>query len=97
MKNPMKSKHDLRRRDLIKGVAAAGLGLAAGGPGSTRAFGHGSVSQKGKQNRIQKENAKSGTRDWLLTKTDITANEPEELWRSPRIEGYCSATHSRSW
>lgn len=41
---------------------------------------------------IRKENAKSGTRDWMLSKTDITANEPVELWRSPRIEGYCSET-----
>ncbi|MDE0937715.1 MAG: hypothetical protein OSA89_17535 [Mariniblastus sp.] len=28
----------------------------------------------------------------MLTNTDITANEPVELWRSPRIEGYCSET-----
>jgi hypothetical protein len=28
----------------------------------------------------------------MLIKTDITDNEPVELWRSPRIEGYCSET-----
>ncbi|MBT5709173.1 MAG: hypothetical protein HOI66_22865 [Verrucomicrobia bacterium] len=43
-------------------------------------------------NPIRKENAKSGTRDWLLTKTDITKNGPVELWRFLRIEGYGSAT-----
>ena len=31
----------------------------------------------------------------MLTKTDITDDEPVELWRSPRIEGYCSETSVR--
>ena len=90
MKDPKKSTTGLNRRDALKAVTTAGLGLAAGRLGSSGVFAQASVPKKGEQNRIQLENAKPGTRDWLLTKTDITANEPVELWRSPRIEGYCS-------
>jgi hypothetical protein len=39
------------------------------------------------ENLIQLENAKPGTRDWILTNTYI---DPDTWWRSPRIEGYCS-------
>ena len=60
--------------------------------GIPKAFGQTSVGT----NRIRSENAKSGTRDWMLTKTDITDDEPVELWRSPRIEGYCSETSVRA-
>ncbi len=79
---------ELSRRKLLKSTAAAGLAVS---------IGVGSESQTAAavlvgDNPIRKENAKTGTRDWLLTKTDITKNEPVKLWRSPRIEGYCSAT-----
>ena len=77
----------LQRRDVIKGAAAAGLGIAAGTHGLA-----GAAEKSASPNLIQLENAKPGTRDWMLTKTDITDNEPVELWRSPRIEGYCSDT-----
>jgi len=87
--DPMRGIH---RRDLIKGVTAAGFGLAAGGLGPSSVFAQASVSKKGKPNRIQKENAKPGTKDWMLSKVDVVMNEPVELWRSPRIEGYCSET-----
>lgn len=40
-------------------------------------------------NRIAEENAKPGTTDWLLTKTE---NDPKAPCRSPAIEGYCSHT-----
>jgi len=63
MKDSNSSKRGMHRRDLIQGVAAAGLSLAAGGLGSSGAFAQASVSKKGKLNRIQKENAKPGTRD----------------------------------
>ena len=82
----------LNRRDLIKGVAAASLGLAAGTFGAPQLYGNSNVSKSKLRNRIQLENAEQGTRDWLLTKTDINDIEPVELWRSPRIEGYCSET-----
>ena len=82
----------LNRRDLIKGVAAASLGLAAGTFGAPQVYGNLNVSKSKRRNRIQLENARRGTRDWLLTKTDINDIEPVALWRSPKIEGYCSET-----
>lgn len=82
----------IHRRDLLKGVTVAGLGLATGAIAPSGAFAQSSVSKKGKRNPIQKENAKPGTRDWMLSKVDVVMNEPVELWRSPRIEGYCSET-----
>ena len=82
----------LNRRDLIKGVAATSLGLAAGTFGAPQLYGNSNVSKSKRRNRIQLENAERGTRDWLLTKTDINDIEPVALWRSPRIEGYCSET-----
>ena len=45
------------------------------------------VAESAQKNLIQLENAKPGTRDWLLTNTYI---DPDTWWRSPRIEGYCS-------
>ena len=88
MKDSDGSKRRIHRRDLHRGAAAASLALTAGALGIPKSFGQTSVGD----NAIRAENAKPGTRDWLLTKTDITANEPVELWRSPRIEGYCSET-----
>ncbi|MDE2698785.1 MAG: hypothetical protein OXI23_07945, partial [Gemmatimonadota bacterium] len=82
----------LNRRDLIKSIATASLGLAAGTFGAPQIYGNSNVSKSKRRNRIQLENAERGTRDWLLTKTDINDIEPVELWRSPRIEGYCSET-----
>ena len=38
---------------------------------------------------IKEENSKPGTRDWILTKTDI---DPSSKYRSPYIEGYASHT-----
>ena len=84
MKDSNDSTRRINRRGMIKGTAAAGLALTVGVEGAFAA--------PATDNPIRKENAKPGTRDWLLTKTDITKNEPVELWRSPRIEGYCSAT-----
>ncbi len=37
--------------------------------------------------RVQAENARSGTRDWMLSKTQI---DPQTKYRSPWMEGYCS-------
>ena len=94
MKDPKKPKHGIHRRDLLKGVTAASLGLATGAVSVPNLLGQSPSAGAGQSgsNSIQIENAKPGTRDWMLTKTDITANEPVELWRSPRIEGYCSET-----
>ena len=100
MKNSKNSKHSIHRRDFIKGSAAASLGITSGLLGIPNTFGQSSNPStepvlsltKGsgqKANAIQLENAKPGTRDWLLTNTYI---DPDTWWRSPRIEGYCSQT-----
>jgi hypothetical protein len=81
MKDSEDSQPDIHRRDLLKGTAAVSLGLASGALGIPEAFGQATVGG----NSIQRENANPGTRDWLLTKVDITAKEPVELWRSPPI------------
>ena len=73
----------LPRRDLLKGAAAAGLGVTAGAQLPTRK----SAAAPAKDNPIQRENAQPGTRDWMLTNTYI---DPDTWWRSPQIEGYCS-------
>ena len=72
------------RRDLFKSTAAAGLAGSAGVASAAK--------KAGADNPIRQENLQPGTRDWMLTKTDITNTEPTELCRSPKIEGYCSAT-----
>jgi hypothetical protein len=81
----------LPRRDVLKGAAAAGLGLSAFANLPMR-----EAQAVSGSDVIRKENAKPGTRDWLLAKTDVVMNEPVELWRSPRIEGYCSETSVRA-
>ncbi len=73
------------RRDVIKGVAAAGLGMSAFGPATGAA--------RAASDLIRQENAKPGTRDWMLTNTCI---DPDTWWRSPRIEGYCSEASVRA-
>lgn len=83
---------DLSRRDLVKSAASVGLAFTAGVQGTPQA----ATAASTVDNPIRKENAKPGTRDWMLTKTDITNDEPVELWRSPRIEGYCSETSVRA-
>ena len=51
------------------------------------------ASKTASRDLIQRENAKPGTRDWILTNTYI---DPDTWWRNPRIEGYCSETRVRS-
>ena len=50
------------------------------------------VASKG-TNPIRQENARLGTRDWLLTNTRI---DPKTKYRCPWIEGYCSRTSVRA-
>ncbi len=77
----------LSRRNLIKGTAAAVVGLASGALRPTLAAEDSPSSKTAAPDLIRRENAKPGTRDWLLTNTYI---DPDTWWRSPRIEGYCS-------
>jgi hypothetical protein len=85
-------KRGLNRRDVLKGVAAVSLGLVIGAYGAPQESAPSPRSNSPGRDLIRRENAKPGTRDWMLTKTDIDDKEPVELWRSPRIEGYCSET-----
>ncbi len=73
----------ISRRDLLTSAAAAGLAFTAGIDSTPLT----AAAAPTGDNRITKENAKPGTRDWLLTNTYI---DPDTWWRSPRIEGYCS-------
>ncbi|MCH8217513.1 MAG: hypothetical protein IH892_12180 [Planctomycetes bacterium] len=73
----------LSRRDLLKSAAAAGMAFTSGVQGTPQT----AAAAPTGDNRITKENAKPGTRDWMLTNTYI---DPDTWWRSPRIEGYCS-------
>ena len=89
----------LNRRDLIKGVAAASLGLAAGTFGAPPLYGNSNVSKSKRRNRIQLENAERGTRDWMLTKTRQLPGKINPILtngRCPWIEGYCSANSIRA-
>src|SRR5438105_9509987 len=85
----------ITRRDLIKG--AVGLGAMAALPGCAHvgkdAAGATRKSVSGKSDLVRRENARPGTRDWLLTNTRI---DPQTKYRCPWIEGYCSRTSRRA-
>jgi hypothetical protein len=70
----------MKRRDALKLIAAGTLAGCATPPAAQRDL-------------IQRENAKPGTRDWLLTNTRI---DPATKYRCPWIEGYCSRTSVRA-
>lgn len=70
------------RRDVLKALAVGTLaGCATGQGGITSAA------------SIRSENAKPGTRDWMLTNTRV---DPETKYRCPWIEGYCSRNSLRA-
>ncbi len=70
----------IRRRDLLKGVAAAGAAAA---------FGCRSIPAR--SDLIREENAKPGTTGWILTGPPT----PKGAIRQPAIEGFCSKTSVR--
>ncbi|HEY1783953.1 MAG TPA: N,N-dimethylformamidase beta subunit family domain-containing protein [Pirellulales bacterium] len=74
-------KFPLSRRGFLDSLAALGAGAIAQ---PLVARGDAPAS-----NRVIEENQRPGTRDWMLGKTQI---EPKSRYRSPWIEGYCSAT-----
>ena len=80
--------HGLDRRDLLK--RALGLGILAAG---TTDAGARDAAPDIQGSVISRENALPGTTDWMLTKTHL---DPATRYRSPRIEGYCSATSLRA-
>ncbi len=80
--HPTAERKGITRRHVIK--SAVGLGVVSTLPGcSTISTPHDPASV----HAIHRENARPGTRDWLLTKTRIDA---KTKYRSPWIEGYCS-------
>ena len=100
MKDKNNSKHsnseyDVRRRDVIKGAATAGLIAATG----THALVYADKTKASRSDLIQRENAKKGTRDWLLTKTRTVPGKINKILdngRCQEIEGYCSANSVRA-
>ena len=84
-------RRELPRRDLLRGAAATALGLSA-------ATGAKQANAQSRSNLVSQENAKPGTRDWLLTKTRTVLGKVNVLpsGRSTWIEGYCSANSVRA-
>ena len=84
----------ISRRDQLK-CGAAGLAIAAGFRFPTLA----AAEAPKVDNPIHSENAKPGTRDWMLTKTRQLPGKINKILdngRCPWIEGYCSANSLRA-
>jgi hypothetical protein len=75
----MEPRPSLDRRRLLQGAAAIGVGSLL--PEAARAGAAAGL--------VAAENARPGTRDWLLTKTQV---DPATKYRSPWIEGFASHT-----
>lgn len=82
----------LRRRDAVAWLAAAGsaavLGTARAAPACA-----GGPDRPATDSLIQAENARPGTRDWMITNVAV---DPATKYRSPAIEGYCSHASIRA-
>jgi hypothetical protein len=78
----------LSRRELLKGMATAGLA-------STLAPLTETLAEPAPRQRdlIQAENEKAGTTDWLLANTRV---DPKTKYRCPWVEGYCPRTSLRT-
>lgn len=82
---PRASTNGISRRAAIKSTVG-GLAVAAAFPGCA-------VFDEKNPGIIRRENAQPGTRDWMLTKTEV---DPATKYRCPKIEGYCSRTSVRA-
>jgi hypothetical protein len=80
----------LDRRQLLKGMAAAGL-TSALGTLACEARSHGFLGAR--RDLVRAENDLPGTTDWMLTNTRV---DPATRYRCPWIEGYCSKTSVRA-
>ena len=83
------------RRVMIKGAATAGLISATGVSPLLHAAETGLV----RPDLVRRENAKPGTRDWMLTQTSTVPGKINRILdngRSQVIEGYCNATSVRA-
>src|SRR5205085_12524706 len=86
----------LSRRDLFKGIAGLSAASAFSGCASLareRSTSAEAVAMVQPADVIRRENARPGTRDWMLTNTRIDA---ATKYRCPWIEGYCSRTSLRA-
>jgi hypothetical protein len=73
----------MNRRELLLGVAGAGLAQVANRLSAAPA----------RTDLIRTENEKPGTTDWMLTNTRV---DPKTKYRCPWIEGYCARTSVRA-
>ena len=90
-----KSKETVGRREVIKGAAATGLIAAAG----AHRIANSAENYTAGRDSILRENAETGTRDWMLTKTRQIPgmiNKHLANGRCQEIEGYCSANSVRA-
>ena len=79
----------LNRRDFLKSITAASAASTSLLTGCATSQSK-SVQFASKQpDLIQKENAKAGTKEWMLDKTKV---DPSTKYRCPWIEGFCSHT-----
>ena len=89
------SDRSVGRREVIKGAASAGLIAAT----SSHALVYADERNASRSDLIQRENAKQGTRNWLLTKTQTVPGKINKILDNGRcqvIEGYCSANSVRA-
>ena len=77
--------HPSTRREFLKQLAAAGATGALAGCVT--------ANKPSSSDLIARENARPGTRDWMLVDTRI---DPATKYRCPWIEGYCSHTSVRA-
>ena len=99
MNESNESELSLNRRDALKGMAAASLGIATGAYGAQEEPASPPRSSSPERDLILRENAKPGTRDWQLTKTRQLPGKINRILnngRCPWIEGYCSANSIRA-
>lgn len=84
-------KRDLQRRDVLRGMAAFGVGALLPGvvPDFSPCLAVAPKFGPADRTRIQEENAKTGTRDWMLSSTKVDATAK---YRCPSIEGFASQT-----
>jgi hypothetical protein len=78
------------RRDVLRGSLAAGTAAALSACASHQDR---PAAPEASRDLIRHENAKPGTRDWLLTGTRV---DPKTKYRSPWVEGYVSRTSVRA-
>jgi hypothetical protein len=77
----------LTRREILQTIAAGTLAASFCGQ-----FGVANDRIAADPQRIDRENATPGTRDWMLTNVRI---DPKTRYRCPWIEGYASRTSVR--